>query len=184
VCDLTWVIALLIAVPLSPVARYYLLSWPGVLEWALVVVIAVAIVGRSIADGRLAAIQSEAARTSGGEPEADAVPTPPRSRTATVVGWVVVVLLLPVATACLVDPLIAVASHDWGPVHPAGALETVLVATFLMCPYLVGLLVWWLARGVGSTPERLIVAILVACAAGLLAYGSLGYLPPMLRWLL
>jgi hypothetical protein len=91
---------------------------------------------------------------------------------------------LPVVWASLVEPLIAGTSFDWGPGRPSGAFEHVLIGTFLICPYLVGVLVWWLARGVGSTPERLIIAILVACASGLLVYGSLGYVSPMLKGLL
>lgn len=55
-----------------------------------------------------------------------------------------------------------------------------LIGTFLLGPYLVGLLVWWLLREMPNLPVRLIVATLTACAAGLLAYGSLGYLPPAL----
>jgi hypothetical protein len=182
--DLIWVIALLIAIPLSPVARWYLLTWPGVVEWSLVVVIAVGIVVHTIADRRLRALPSAGARADGSDATPVDVKTPPRSRTTIVVGWMVVVLLLPVVWACLMDPLIAATSFGWGPIRPFGAFEPVLIATFLICPYLVGLLVWWLARGVGSTPERLIVAILVACATGLLVYGSLGYLPPMLSGLL
>ncbi len=180
--DLTWVIALLIAVPLSPVARYYLLSWPGALEWCLVIVIAVGVVGHALAERRLRAIPSDVPRSA--EPTAQDVTTPERSRASTVVAWVVVLLLVPVAWACLIGPLIAARTDHWVPVKPSGAFETVLLATFLICPFLVGLLVWWLARGVRSTPERLIVALVVACAAGLLAYGSLGYLPPLLSGLL
>jgi len=180
--DLTWVIALLIAVPLSPVARYYLLSWPGALEWCLVIVIAVGVVGHAIAERRLRAFPGAAARDA--EPDSQDAATPPRSRASTVVGWVVVLLLLPVAWACLVHPLIAVSTDGWVPLTASGVFESVLLATFLICPFLVGLLVWWLARGVSSTPERLIVAIVVACAAGLLAYGSLGYLPSMFSGLL
>lgn len=176
-------IALLIAVPLSPVARWYLLTWPGVAEWTLVVVIAVGIIVRTIADRRLSELHTAAAPALG-DVTSDDVRTPPRSRITTVVGWVVVALLLPVVWACLIEPLIAATSFDWGPGHPSGAFEPVLIGTFLICPYLVGVLVWWLARGVGSTPERLIVAILVACASGLLAYGSLGILSPVLRGLL
>jgi hypothetical protein len=182
VADLTWVIALLIAIPLSPVARWYVLTWPGVAEWALVVVIAVGVVVHTIADRRVSAIQSAAAGAAGSEATSDDVSTPPRSRLMTAVGWLVVVLLLPVVRACLIDPLIAATSFDWGPM--SAALEPVLIATFLLCPYLVGLLVWWLARGVGSTPERLIVAVVLACATGLLVYGSMGYLSPMLSGLL
>jgi hypothetical protein len=182
VADLTWVIALLIAIPLSPVARWYLLTWPGVAEWALVVVIAVGIVVHTIADRRVRAIKSAAAGAAGSEATSDDVSTPPRSRMMTAVGWLVVVLLLPVVWACLIDPLIAATSFDWGPM--SAAFEPVSIATFLLCPYLVGLLVWWLVRGVGSTPERLIVAVVVACATGLLVYGSMGYLSPMLSGLL
>ena len=180
--DFAWVIALLIAIPLSPVARWYLLTWPGVAEWTLVVVIAVGIIVRTIADRQLSEFRTAAAPALG-DATADDVRTPPRSRIATVVGWVVVALLVPVVWACLIDPLVAATSFDWGPMRPSGAFEPVLIGTFLICPYLVGLLVWWLAR-VGSTPERLIVAILVACASGLLVYGSLGYLSPMLKGLL
>jgi len=177
--DLTWVVALLVAIPLSPVARYYLLSWPGVLEWALVVVIAVGLAVRTVADRRLRAVENAA-----GESGLDDVATPPRSRSATVVAWVAVGVLVPVAVMCLVQPLAFAISFDWAPMRSPSAFETVLIATFLLCPYLVGLLVWWLVRGVGSTPERLAVAILVACATGLLVYGSLGYLSPVLSGLL
>jgi hypothetical protein len=182
--DLTWVIALLVAIPLSPVARWYLLTWPGVAEWSLVVVVATGIVVHTIADRRLRAIQNRDARAAGSESTADEVRTPSRSRITTVVGWVVVLLLLPVVWACLMDPLIVAMSFDWGPMHPSGAFELVLIATFLICPYLVGLLVWWLARDVRSTPQRLMVAILVASATGLLVYGSLGYVSPLLSGLL
>lgn len=182
--DLTWVIALLIAIPLSPVARWYLLTWPGVAEWCLVVVTAAGIVVHTIADRRVRAIQVAAAHAAGSLATSDDVSTPPRSRMTTAVGWLVVVLLLPVVWVCLIDPLIASTSFDWGPMRRSGAFEPVLIATFLICPYLIGLLVWWLARGVGSTPERLIVAIVVAGAAGSLVYGSMGYGPPLLMGLL
>ena len=182
VADVTWVIALLIAIPLSPVARYYLLSWPGALEWCLVIVIAAGVVGHAVAERRLRAIPSEGACSA--EPTAEDVTLPASSPASTVVAWVVVPLLLPVAWACLIGPLIAARTDDWVPVNPSGVFETVLLATFLVCPLLVGLLVWWLARGVRGTPERLIVALVVACATGLLAYGSLGYLPSIFSGLL
>ena len=184
VADLTWVIALLIAIPFSPVARWYLLTWPGVAEWSLVVVIAVGIVVHTIADRRLRTIQAAAAPAAGREATPDDVRTPPTSRITTVVGWMVVALLLPVVWACLVDPLIAATAFDWGPMRPSDAFAPVLIATFLVCPYLVGLLVWWLVRGVRNTPERLIAAIVSACATGLVVYGSLGYLSPVLSGLL
>jgi len=137
VADLTWVIALLIAIPLSPVARWYLLTWPGVAEWGLVVVIAAGIVVHTIADRRVRAIQIAAARAAGSEATSDDVSTPPRSRMTTAVGWLVVVLLLPVVWACLIDPLIAATSFDWGPMRLSSAFAPVLIATFLMCPFLV-----------------------------------------------
>jgi len=182
--DLVWVIALLIAIPLSPVARWYLLTWPGLAEWILVVVIAVGIVVHKIAHRRLRAIQTAAAGDEGSEATPDDGRTPPRSHNTTVIGWMCVVLLLPAVWACLIDPFIAARSFDWGRAPPSGAFAPVLITTFLICPYLVGLLLWWLARGVRSTPARLIVAIVVACATGLLVYGSLGYLSPLLSGLL
>jgi hypothetical protein len=161
-----------------------LLTWPGVAEWSLVVLIGVGIVVRTIADRRFRTIQIAAAHAAGSDaPSGDDGP-PPRSRVMTAVGWIVVVLLLPVVWACLIDPLNAAKSFDWGQTRPVGAFEPVLIATFLICPYLVGLLVWWLARRVGSTPERLIVTIMVACATGLLVFGSMGYMTPLLRGLL
>lgn len=165
--------ALAIAVPLTPVARWYLLAWPGAVEWCLVVLVAFGISGRTIADRLLPANVIEYPAANSG-----------RRRPVRVIAWAAVVLLFPVVKACLIDPLVQLWSFDWGPSRRTGAFDTVLITTYLLGPYLVGLLLYWLLRDALMRPDRLAVSLVVACGVGLLAYGSMGYLPSLLAGIL
>jgi hypothetical protein len=183
VADVVWIAGLGIAIPFSPVARFFLHSWPGIAEWLLVLLIAAAIAVRTIANRRIEPRSERAGEASTTPHDRQRTGDPPTAGWVTVVSWIGVVLMVPLVKVCLIDPLVGARAVDAG-FDDRSLFDQVLTWTFLVGPYLVGLLVWWLARGVSRLPLRLLVATVTACVVGILAYGSFGYLPPFLQGLL